>query len=123
VTKRVLVIDDDPDIRRIIQVSLEKFAQWQTVLASSGLEGIQMSRKLLPDAILLDISMPCMDGFECFSLLQADCVTRSIPVVLLTAKVLPEDQQRFAEMKIAGVITKPFNPITIWSQVAAVLNW
>lgn len=121
--KRLLIIDDEQDIRDVIQVSLQEFAGWQVVTAESGKDGLLKVKTASWDAILLDVSMPDMDGFCVFEQLQSDPSTRSIPVVLLTAKVLPSDRRRFAEMGVAGVITKPFNPVTIWKQVAQVLGW
>lgn len=122
-TKRILIVDDEKDIRRVVQISLEKFAGWQTSAADSGQEGLFKAKTEAFDAILLDVSMPDMDGFQFFDHLQADTTTQSIPVVLLTAKVLPNDRQRFATMGVAGVITKPFNPMTVWNQVAEILGW
>ena len=75
------------------------------------------------DAILLDVSMPDMDGFAFFQKLQENPASQSIPVILLTAKVLPDDRARFAKMGVAGVINKPFNPVTISEQVAEILGW
>lgn len=122
-TKRILIVDDERDIRKVVQVSLERFAGWQTILAESGQEGLLKAKTEAVDAILLDMSMPDISGFQFFEELQTDPVTQSIPVVLLTAKVLPSDRQRFAKMGVAGVIAKPFNPVTVWSQVAEILNW
>ena len=122
-TKRLLIVDDEQDIRNVVQISLEEFADWEVLTAASGEEGLQKARAEKWDAILLDVSMPGMDGTHVFMMLQADPVTQSIPVVLLTAKVLPKDRQRFSEMGVAGVITKPFNPVTIWQEVAEVLGW
>lgn len=122
-SKQLLVIDDERDIRDVIQVSLEEFAGWRVVTAASGQEGLSQVSTASWDAILLDVSMPDMDGFSVFAQLQANPQTRSIPVVLLTAKVLLSDRRRFAEMGVAGVITKPFDPVTIWKQIAAILGW
>lgn len=122
-TKQMLLIDDDPDIRAVARVAMEKFARWQVKVAASGIEGLVQAQSLPLDGILLDVSMPDMDGFSVFEQLQANPATRSIPVVLLTAKVLPSDRRRFAEMGVAGVITKPFNPVTLCDQIAALLAW
>lgn len=122
-SKHLLVIDDEQDIRDVVQVSLEEFAGWQVETADSGQEGLQKVKTGKWDAILLDVSMPDMDGFSVFEQLQANSATRTIPVVLLTAKVLPSDRRRFTEMGVTGVITKPFNPVTVWNQVAEILNW
>lgn len=122
-TRRILIVDDERDIRRVVQISLEKFAGWQTNVAESGHEGLQKAKTEAYDAILLDVSMPDMDGFEVFNQLQADAATQQVPIVLLTAKVLPSDRRKFAEMGVAGVITKPFNPTTVWSELATMLGW
>lgn len=122
-SKRLLIIDDEPDIRRIIQVSLEEIAGWHISIAESGSEALMIVQSGKWDAIILDVSMPDMDGFEVFKRLQSDPQTQSIPVVLLTAKVQPSDRRRFAQMGVAGVIAKPFNPITISNEVAQTLGW
>ncbi|MFB2939456.1 response regulator [Aerosakkonemataceae cyanobacterium BLCC-F154] len=122
-TKHLLVIDDEQDIRDVVKVSLEEFAGWQVETANSGKEGLQKVKIGKWDAILLDVSMPDMDGFSVFEQLQANSATKTIPVVLLTAKVLPSDRRRFMEMGVTGVITKPFNPVTVWNQVAEILQW
>lgn len=122
-SKLLLVIDDEQDIREVIKVALEEFAGWQVETADSGKEGLQKVKTGKWDAILLDVSMPDMDGFSVFEQMQANSTTQKIPVVLLTAKVLPSDRRRFSEMGVTGVITKPFNPVTVWNQVAQILNW
>ncbi|OKH27064.1 response regulator [Chroogloeocystis siderophila] len=122
-TKRILMVDDDEDICKLVQIALEKFAGWTTIVAESGQEGLFIAKTQPLDAILLDVSMPDIDGVQLFTQLQADATTCSIPVILLTAKILPSDRQRFAQISVAGVITKPFNPLTIWTQIAAILGW
>lgn len=121
--KRILVVDDEEDIRDVVQVSLEEFGGWMVISAASGIEGLQLATAEALDAILLDISMPDMDGFELCEALQANVQTQKIPVIVLTAKVLPGDRQRFKDLAVAGVITKPFDPMTIWKEVAEILNW
>ena len=121
-TKKILIIDDEKDICAVLRVCLEKFAQWQAIIATSGEEGLLKAKLELPDGILLDVSMPNMDGFQVWEKLQGDSATRSIPVILVTAKVLSQDQQRFASMGVAGVITKPFNPVTIWQEVVNIIS-
>jgi len=122
-TKRILVIDDEDDIREVVQVCLSELGGWDVITAESGQEGLSRVNSEPPDAILLDVSMPEMDGFRFFELLQQDPHSQSIPVVLLTAKILPDDRARFATMGVAGVITKPFNPAQICDQIAKILHW
>lgn len=122
-TKRILVVDDDQDIRDVAQLALRKFGRWDVTAAPSGQDGLNLAKADPPDAILLDVSMPDMDGISVFEQLQRDPATQQIPVVLLTAKVLPSDRQRFAALGVWGVITKPFNPVTLSTQVAKLLGW
>ena len=121
--KHILVIDDEESLREIIRACLEDLGGWRVVLADSGQTGLTASQTTSFDAILLDISMPDMDGYEIFRQLQARAETRTVPVVLLTAKVLPEDRARFAQMGVAGLITKPFDPLDLCPQLARLLHW
>jgi len=123
VTKRILIVDDDDDIRDVVQVSLEEFAGWLTLTAVSGVGVLQIVKTETLDAILLDVSMPDIDGFQICEQLQSNPETQQIPVIVLTAKVLPSDRQRLQALQVAGVITKPFDPLTIWSQIAEILGW
>lgn len=116
-TKRIVVIDDEADLRTVIQVALLKYAGWQVSTAATALAGLELVKTEQPDLVLLDISMPDMDGYQCFETLRAEPSTADIPVILLTARVLPRDRRQFAQMGIAGVITKPFNPLTLWQQI------
>ena len=122
-TKWILVVDDDDEIREIVQASLEEFGGWQTITAASGEEALQIAKTEVLDAILLDISMPGMDGFAVYYALQTEPKTQNIPVIVLTAKVLPSDRQQFLDMDVAGVLIKPFDPINIWREVAEILGW
>ena len=120
-TKRILVIDDEPDIREVTQIALEETAGWTTLAASSGAEGLATAAAELPDAILLDVMMPDMDGFTVLGKLKADPRTAEIPVILLTAKVQSVHGKLRAQG--AGVILKPFDPMTLASEVAQLLGW
>ena len=120
---RVLVIDDEEDIREIARDSLEIMGGYAVLTANSGAEGLTGARAQQPDVILLDMMMPGMDGSATFQRLQDDAATRDIPVILLTAKVQASDQLRFAELGVAGVIAKPFDPISLANQVAQILGW
>lgn len=122
-TKRILVIDDEEVIQIVIQECLEELAGWEVQVASCGSEGIQMARSHSPDAILLDVSMPEIDGITTYQKLQEDPVTQTIPVILLTAKVQPNEQAQFAQLSIAGVIFKPFDAMTLVEQIAELLGW
>lgn len=121
--KRILLIDDDDGARRIIQFSLEAAAGWEVLTAASGVEGLSLAESEQPDAILLDVMMPGLDGPATFQRLQENPVTRSLPVIMLTAKASPTDHQPLLELGIAGIITKPFKIPALIAQVRANLNW
>ena len=121
--RRILIIDDEDDIRQVAALSLETISGWDVVLARSGVEGIEVAMKEKPDAILLDVMMPEMDGPTTFLKLQATPQTASIPVLLLTAKVQGSDQRRFAGLGVAGILFKPFDPLLLSRQVSEVLGW
>lgn len=122
-TKTVLIVDDEASIRELVQACLEDLGGWATITATSGQEGLKIAQTEAIDAIILDVSMPDMDGFTVYKNLQANLVTKSIPVILLTARVLSSDRAHFATMGIAGIISKPFEPTTICKNVADILGW
>jgi len=121
--RKILIVDDEDDIRAVAALCLETIAGWEVLTATSGSEGIRRALENKPDAILLDVMMPEMDGPTTFQHLQQDPHTRSIPVLLLTAKVQGADQRHFADMGVAAVLSKPFDPLTLSSQISAALGW
>ncbi|MEW6492393.1 MAG: response regulator [Cyanobacteriota bacterium] len=122
-TKKILVIDDEDGIREIIQICLEVAAGWEVMTAASGSEGLAIAKQQQPDAILLDVMMPDMDGPTTFRQLQADAATAHIPTILLTAKAKISEQQQFIDLGVTGVITKPFKAQELVDQIRAILNW
>lgn len=121
--KRILVIDDELNLCIIIQACLQNLGGWETLTALSAQEGLAIAQTQHPDAILLDVMMPEMDGLTVFQELQKSSATSSIPVILFTAKVQSTDLDQFAKLGIAGVIAKPFDPLTLADQVASTLGW
>ncbi len=122
-TRRVLLIDDEELIREVAEVSLAQVGGWEVLTASSGEEGLGKAVAEQPDAILLDVMMPGLDGPSTLARLQADPATASIPVVFLTAKVRRSEQQRWTDLGAAGVLVKPFDPMLLADQVAEMLGW
>ncbi|MBE9000944.1 MULTISPECIES: response regulator [unclassified Nostoc] len=122
-TKRFLIVDDEERIRELVQACLEDLGGWDTLTAASGQEGLKIAQTEPIDVILLDVSMPDMDGFAVYEKLQANSATQAIPVIFLTAKVQASDRVRFAQIGIAGVITKPFEPTSICEEVTEILGW
>ena len=121
--RRILVVDNEPAIQEVAQISLETVAGWDVTIAGSGLEGLVAAERDRPDAILLDVMMPDMDGLDTFSRLQANPATRSIPVILLTAKVQTTDRQNYRKLGIRSTIAKPFSPLELAQQIATTLGW
>ena len=119
----VLVVDDDDAIREITQVALELVAGWEVLTAGGGREALARAAEHRPDAVLLDLMMPDMDGLTTFRHLQADPATRDVPVILVTAKAQVGDRQAWDGLPVAGVIAKPFDPMTLAADVAALLGW
>jgi len=123
-TRRVLVVDDEDDIREVAQLSLEIMAGWEVWSAASGEEGIRIAATMQPDVILLDVMMPDMDGPTTFQQLRANPATRDIPVILLTAKVRVRSvEAEFLPLGVRGVITKPFDATKLAAQVAETVGW
>lgn len=121
-SKRILVIDDDDGVREIIQLSLETVAGWIVTPAASGWEGIaQLSTA--PDAVLLDVMMPEMDGLATLEQLRSLDTTDPIPVIFLTAKTEPLDIAQIARLQVKGVITKPFKAQELVAQIRQILEW
>ncbi|MBF2009475.1 MAG: response regulator [Chlorogloeopsis fritschii C42_A2020_084] len=120
--KQILVIDDEDDIRKLIQTCLEIMGGWQVLTAKSGSEGLLLAQTAQPDAILLDVMMPDMDGTSTFQKLQANPATQQIPVILMTAKGRITEARKFTQLGVKGVISKPFNPQKLATQVAAALG-
>lgn len=122
-TKRILVVDNEQYIQEVAKVCLETVAGWEVSIASSGQECLSKAEREQPDAILLDVMMPDMDGLATFQKLQENAATQAIPVILLTAKIQSSDRRRYAQMGLTAAIAKPFNPLELAAQVAAALSW
>jgi len=121
--RKILIIDDEDDIREVAALSLESVAGWEVVTASSGAQGLARAVEHQPDAILLDVMMPGMDGPSTFRELRKNPATAKIPVLLLTAKVQTSDQRRFADLGVESVLFKPFDPLTLANEISGVLGW
>ena len=121
--RRILIIDDEDDIREVAALSLETMAGWDVTTANSGTDGIRKAVHEQPDAILMDVMMPAMDGPTTFREMQNTPGIEHIPVLFLTAKVQGVDQRRFAGLGVCGVLFKPFDPLTLAEQMSAALGW
>ncbi|MBD3886703.1 response regulator [Phormidium tenue FACHB-886] len=121
--KQILIVDDEEDVRAIATLGLQMGAGWEVLTASSGAEGIAIAAQHHPDAILLDLMMPNMDGRATLQHLKQQPETQSIPVILMTAKVQPSEQHNLHDLDVAAVFTKPFRPLTLAQQIIDALTW
>ncbi|MGB3299846.1 MAG: response regulator [Phormidesmis sp.] len=121
-TKRILIVDDDADIREATQLCLEITGHWEVLKAANGPDGIAIAQLEKPDAILLDMMLPGMDGLTILQRLRENPATQQIPIVVLTAKAQSHEQQRFGQLNVASVITKPYDPLTISDQISSALS-
>ena len=119
---KVLIIDDDADIRRIAGLSLSRLGGMEVVEASGGAEGVRKAQDERPDVILLDMMMPTMDGSETLAALRAQPATATTPVIFLTAKAVHVEVERMRDLGAAGVLIKPFDPRTLAGDVRALIN-
>ena len=116
---RVLHVEDEPDIREVVEISLSLDPDFETRSCSSGPEALVSAADWSPDIILLDVMMPFMDGPATLARLREDAGTANIPVVFMTVHAQAPDADRFLSLGAVGVIPKPFNPMTLAAAVRA----
>lgn len=122
-TKLVLLVDNEANVREIVQACLQDLGGWDVQSVASAQEGLDRAVTAQPDAIILDISIPGIDGFTFLQQLRANPVTQFIPVVLLTAKARWFTPQQLQPFGVAGAIAKPFNPVSLTNEIAEALGW
>ena len=118
--RRVLLVDDEDDIRAIAELSLRSIGGWDVRTAASGPEALQVLGGDAFDVIVLDVMMPELDGPSTLGRLREAGVTT--PVVFLTAKVQPADRRALEEAGAAGLLAKPFDPMRLSDELARVLE-
>jgi CheY-like chemotaxis protein len=123
VKRRILVVDDDDATRQAASQSLRLMAGWDVVEAYCGAQAIESAIRLQPDAILLDVMMPAMDGPAMLAKLRSARTTSHIPIVLLTAKVQAVNTGSLSHLPVAGILLKPFDPLRLAIQMADALGW
>ncbi len=123
IQKKILVVDNEEYIQEVTKICLQTTAKWQVITASSGTEAILKAVTEKPDAILLDVMMPDMDGITTFKHLKENSMTNLIPVILLTAKVQNSDRIHYMDLGIKAAIAKPFSPLTLAQEISQILGW
>ncbi|MEO7712811.1 MAG: response regulator [Gemmatimonadaceae bacterium] len=119
VGKTVLLVEDNED-NRIIYSTVLRHTGFEVVEALDGVQAVELARRLLPDLILMDISIPEMDGWEATRILREDPTTREIPIVALTAHALADDRERASAVGFTAYLAKPIEPRAV---VAEVRRW
>lgn len=118
----ILVVDDDPDIRRIAALALERLGGFQVTVASSGAEALAVANHQVPDVVLLDVSMPGADGPETLLALQANPKTSALPVIFFTATSSEGEADRLRALGAVGVVPKPFDFADLARQVRGIMD-
>jgi CheY-like chemotaxis protein len=118
--KSVLYVDDEPDIREVVEMSLNLVSGIAVKTCGSGLAALELLKTFKPDLVLLDVMMPGLDGPATLMRLRSDAALKHIPVVFMTAKALPQEVDRFMSLGAVGVISKPFDPLQLGTRVQEV---
>jgi two-component system alkaline phosphatase synthesis response regulator PhoP len=116
--RKILVVDDERKIVELVRLYLEKDG-YRVLVATDGLDGLELARQKRPDLILLDLMLPGMDGLDICRILQAES---DVPIIMLTARTTDEDKLIGLELGADDYVTKPFNPREVVARVRAVLR-
>ena len=122
-TKKIVVVDDDVDVRRLVELSLSRVGGHEVRTAASGAECMDLLRTWRPDVVILDVMMPGQDGPAVLQMIKADSETADVPVVFLTASVIDSELISLRALPIAGVLGKPFDPMQLPTLLDAELGW
>lgn len=120
--KRILLVEDDPDIQTITKFTLEAVGGFTVEVCGEGQCALDTSRTFNPDLILLDVMMPDLDGPEVLKQLRASRDMSQIPVIFMTAKVQPGEIAQFKQLGAVAVIPKPFDPMTLSDTIREIWN-
>lgn len=120
--EKIFLVDDDPNIRRIAEISLKKLGPWQVELAASGRELLALLKQGKPDLLILDVMMPEMDGPTTFQMVREQFPNLKLPVIFMTAKVMSHEVDEYLNLGAAGVICKPFNPKDLADEVRSICD-
>jgi CheY-like chemotaxis protein len=118
---RLLHVEDDPNIREVVEMSLALDPGIMLKSCASGADALVAAANWGPDVILMDVMMPAMDGPETLSRLRENARTAKIPVVFMTSRAQTREVEHFLSLGVAGVIAKPFDPMTLAAVVRAYL--
>ena len=121
--KHILYVDDEPDIREVVTLSLSLGDKFRVTAAASGVAALSLLEQgLRPDAIMLDVMMPDLDGPGTLSRIRAQPNWEAIPVIFITARALQAEKTQLMALGARGILTKPFDPMLLSTDVAALLD-
>jgi two-component system OmpR family response regulator len=118
--KTVLYVDDEPDIREVVEMALSLVEGLSVHVCESGERALELLPQLEPDLVLLDVMMPGTDGPTTLQQMRANPAVAHVPVIFVTAKAMPQEVARFRELGAAAVIAKPFDPMQLGTQVTRI---
>lgn len=119
---KILYAEDEADIREIAVLAIETLGGFEVATCNCGAEVLELARQFQPQLILLDVMMPIMDGPATLLALKQDSQLQQIPVIFLTAKIMSEEVSRFKTMGAIDIIAKPFDPMTLSTQIQTIWN-
>jgi CheY-like chemotaxis protein len=122
-SRTVLIVDDDADIREIVQFALELEPGWKVIGEARGEAAVERAAELRPDVILLDVNLEGMDGPATLAALAADQRTSGIPVLFLTGFSRPDDIDRLRGLGARGVLGKPIDVLSLGASIASEVGW
>lgn len=122
-SRKIVIVDDENDIREILRHAFELTTDWTVMEATDGEKGLEVIRREHPDAVILDVMMPRVDGREMFRTLRADESIRAIPVIFLTASLQKQDVRDLQALGPVAILAKPFDPIEIVKTISSLLGW
>lgn len=118
--KRILYVEDEPDIQAVAKIALEKIGGFELQIHSLGKEAVANAVIFAPDLLLLDVMMPDMDGPATLKALKALPELENTPVIFMTAKVQPSEVEEYKTLGALDVISKPFDPMTLAEQIKSI---
>jgi two-component system, OmpR family, response regulator len=115
----ILYVDDEEDIRAVVELSLQLDSSLDVVTCGSGVAALAYLEMHIPDLVVLDVMMPGLDGPATLAQMRARPETVAVPVIFLTAKAQRDELERFLQLGAIGVVSKPFDPMTLAQQLRA----
>jgi CheY-like chemotaxis protein len=122
IARRILFVEDDPDIQTVAKMALEALGGFTVLACSSGAEALAEVDGFGPDLVLLDVMMPGMDGPSTLIALREHAAGQAVPVIFMTAKVQAPELDRYRALGAEDVIAKPFDPMSLSDRVWAIWN-